>query len=41
MFVGARGSFRAPEGGRLYLGVNDDHLADNEGDFRVAIGVER
>jgi hypothetical protein len=28
---------RAPRNGRLYLGVNDDHLADNEGAYRVRI----
>ncbi|MBA2304400.1 MAG: hypothetical protein H0W08_17450 [Acidobacteria bacterium] len=25
--------------GRLYLGVNDDHLQDNEGSFRVTVGL--
>jgi Ca2+-binding EF-hand superfamily protein len=28
-------------GGRLYLGVNDDHLADNSGEYRVTITVRR
>jgi hypothetical protein len=27
--------------GELVLGVNDDHLPDNRGDFTVAIGVQR
>ncbi len=32
---------RAPTTGRLYLGVNDDHLPDNRGQFRVTVSVER
>ena len=28
-------------GGRLYLSVNDDHLADNSGELRVTINVRR
>ena len=28
---------RAPRNGRLYLGVNDDYPADNQGAFRVRI----
>ena len=37
-FVGGdRGTFRARTGGRLYLGVNDDHLQDNSGAFRVIV----
>ena len=32
---------RAPVSGRLYLGVNDDHLADNSGEFRVSVTIER
>jgi hypothetical protein len=39
IFVGARGSFRAPVDGELFLGVNDDFLRDNTGDFRVAVDV--
>jgi hypothetical protein len=31
----------APATGRLYLGVNDDHFADNAGEFRVTIDVQR
>jgi PA-IL-like protein/EF hand domain-containing protein len=32
--------FRAPEAGRLYLGINDDYLGDNGGQFRVRIVVD-
>jgi hypothetical protein len=39
-FVGsATDRLRAPQGGRLYLGVNDDILRDNRGDFRVVVTV--
>lgn len=31
------GAIRVRESGRLYLGVNDDHLADNSGTFRVTV----
>jgi hypothetical protein len=31
---------RAPFSGRLYLGVNDDYLNDNSGDFQVTVAVE-
>ena len=37
--VGDRRSVRANQTGRLYLGVNDDHLADNNGEFRVMVDV--
>lgn len=30
---------RAPRAGRLELGVNDDHWADNSGEFRVVVTV--
>ncbi|HYN05992.1 MAG TPA: hypothetical protein VES67_01255 [Vicinamibacterales bacterium] len=30
---------RAPRAGRLYLSVNDDHLLDNSGEFRVVVTV--
>jgi hypothetical protein len=30
---------RTTNSGRLYLGVNDDHLPDNSGAFRVTVGV--
>ena len=39
MFLGARGTMRAPISGRLYLSVNDDYLGDNSGDFRVNVTV--
>ena len=35
--VGNRRQVRAPASGRLYLGVNDDYLADNNGQFRVMV----
>lgn len=41
IWIGARGTLTAPASGRLYLGVNDDHLADNRGDFAVTVGVQR
>ena len=37
LFVGAAPTLRANASGQLYLGVNDDHLADNRGEFRVRI----
>lgn len=40
IFVGGRRSIAAPVSGRLYLGVNDDHLSDNNGEFSVTIGVQ-
>ncbi len=40
--VGVRTSpVRAPRNGRLYLGVNDDDTADNQGAFRVRITRQR
>ena len=41
IFVGGRQSFVAPVSGRLYFGVNDDHLADNRGEFVVNVGIGR
>ena len=38
--VGERRSYTAPVGGRLYLGVNDDHLPDNTGEFEVTVGIQ-
>ena len=32
-FVGNQGSVRIPATGQLYLGINDDVLTDNTGDF--------
>jgi hypothetical protein len=40
LFIGNRRSVRAPFSGRLYLGVNDDYLNDNSGDFQVTVAVE-
>jgi Ca2+-binding EF-hand superfamily protein len=39
VYVGDRRNVRAPRAGRLYLAVNDDHLADNEGTYRVTVSV--
>ena len=39
-FVGGRTTWTAPVSGRLYLGVNDDHLPDNRGEFVVTVGVQ-
>ena len=36
-----REPFRVPTAGRLYLGVNDDVLSDNDGEFYVAISTGR
>ncbi|HWI17522.1 MAG TPA: hypothetical protein VNT81_07240 [Vicinamibacterales bacterium] len=41
MGIGNQGTITAPVSGRLYLGVNDDHLPDNRGEFTVAVGVRR
>ena len=40
MFIGERTPVTAPVSGRLYLGVNDDHLPDNSGEFVVTVGVQ-
>jgi Ca2+-binding EF-hand superfamily protein len=37
IYIGSRGTFTAPVGGRLYFGVNDDHLPDNQGEFTVTL----
>lgn len=39
MLVGDQQSLTAPQSGRLYLGVNDDHLDDNRGHYEVDIAV--
>lgn len=39
IFVGGKRSFTAPVSGRLYFGVNDDHLADNRGEFNVNVSI--
>ena len=42
IFVGdGRGIARLTTGGRLYLGVNDDHWEDNSGQFRATVTVRR
>jgi Ca2+-binding EF-hand superfamily protein len=38
--VADRRSISAPLGGRLYLGINDDHLPDNTGEFEVTVGIQ-
>jgi hypothetical protein len=35
--IGNQGSVRMPSGGQLFLGINDDVLTDNTGDFFVTI----
>lgn len=39
--IGDQKSITAPVSGRLYLGVNDDYLLDNRGEFTVAVGVQQ
>jgi Ca2+-binding EF-hand superfamily protein len=42
IFVGSNAAgIRMPQTGRLYLSVNDDHLADNNGAFQVVVEVQR
>ena len=41
LYVGAERTLRANASGQLYLGVNDDHVADNHGEFRVKIEPPR
>jgi Ca2+-binding EF-hand superfamily protein len=40
IWIGDRRTLTAPVSGRLYLGVNDDHLPDNRGEFTVIVGVQ-
>jgi Ca2+-binding EF-hand superfamily protein len=40
IFVGGRNTITAPVSGRLFLGVNDDHLPDNRGSYTVVVGVQ-
>jgi hypothetical protein len=40
VLVGNRRTMTAPTSGRLYLGVNDDYLDDNSGEYQVAVAVE-
>jgi len=39
--VGDRRTLRAPASGELFLGVNDDVLGDNRGEYRVSVTVQR
>ncbi len=39
IFIGGRRTFTVPVNGRLYFGVNDDHVADNRGEFIVNLSV--
>ena len=39
IFIGNRTTITAPVSGRIYLGVNDDHLADNRGEFMVTVNI--
>ncbi|MEP6782596.1 MAG: hypothetical protein ABI983_02940 [Acidobacteriota bacterium] len=39
--IGDQSRITAPVSGRLYLGVNDDYLQDNRGEFVVQLGVQR
>ena len=39
--VGDRRTMRAPVSGQLHLGVNDDYLQDNRGEYRVNVTIER
>jgi hypothetical protein len=38
--VGDRRTIRAPVSGQLFLGVNDDILVDNRGEYRVSVKVQ-
>ena len=38
--VGDRRTIRVPASGELFLGVNDDVLADNSGEYRVSVTVQ-
>ena len=37
---GESGSFRVQQAGQLSLGVNDDHMADNSGEYRVWLAID-
>lgn len=39
--IGDQSQITAPASGRLYLGVNDDYLNDNRGEFVVTMTVDR
>jgi Ca2+-binding EF-hand superfamily protein len=40
IWIGNRTTLTAPVSGRIYLGVNDDHLPDNNGEYIVTVGVQ-
>ena len=40
IWIGNRATVTVPVSGRLYLGVNDDHLPDNNGEYVVTVGVQ-
>jgi Ca2+-binding EF-hand superfamily protein len=40
IWIGDRRTMTAPVSGHLYLGVNDDHLPDNSGEFLVVVGIK-
>lgn len=39
--IGTQTRIQAPDAGQLFLGINDDHVGDNSGEFRVEITRER
>lgn len=39
--IGDQSQITAPASGRLFLGVNDDYLQDNRGEFTVTVSVDR
>jgi hypothetical protein len=39
--VGGEGSVRMPRDGEILLGINDDYLDDNRGEFQVTVRVTR
>jgi hypothetical protein len=39
--IGDRRSVPVTSSGRLHLGVNDDHMPDNSGEFEVMVAVRR
>jgi Ca2+-binding EF-hand superfamily protein len=39
--IGDQAQVTAPASGQLYLGVNDDHLPDNRGEFTVNVTIQR
>ena len=38
--VGDQRTFRSPDSGELYLGVNDDELQDNRGEYHVSVTIQ-